>query len=44
MITNSTVYIGLKHMRQKIAHVVETELSQKRIDMERHILKSKTAK
>jgi hypothetical protein len=31
-------------MRNKIAHGVKTELSQKRIEMERRILKSKIPK
>ncbi len=42
IVTNTTIYIGLKRMRDKIAHGVKTELSEKRIEMERHILKSKT--
>ncbi|CAF1397344.1 unnamed protein product [Adineta steineri] len=40
LVTNSLIYLGLKRMRDKIAHGVKTELSQKRIDMERRILKS----
>ncbi|CAF1034100.1 unnamed protein product [Rotaria magnacalcarata] len=38
--TNSIIYLGLKRMRDKIAHGAKAELSQKRIDMERRILKS----
>ncbi|CAF2521671.1 unnamed protein product [Rotaria sp. Silwood2] len=38
--TNSIIYVGLKRMREKLAHGAKTELSQKRIEMERRILKS----
>lgn len=36
--------MGLKRMREKVAHGAKAELSQKRIEMERRILKSKTLK
>ncbi|CAF3389080.1 unnamed protein product [Rotaria socialis] len=38
--TNSIIYLEFKRMRDKIAHGAKAELSQKRIDMERRILKS----
>lgn len=38
---NSTIYVGLKRMQDKVAHGMKTELSNKRIEMERRILKSK---
>jgi len=41
-ITNTIIYIGLKRMGEKIARGVKTELSKKRIEMERRVLKSKT--
>ncbi len=44
IVTNTIIYIGLKRMREKIAHGVKTELSQKRIEMEQRILKSKISK
>ncbi len=40
-VTNTIIYIGLKRMCEKIARGVKTELSKKRIEMERRILKSK---
>ncbi|CAF1101150.1 unnamed protein product [Rotaria sordida] len=40
VITNTIIYIGLRRMREKIAHGAKAELSQKRIEMERRILKS----
>jgi hypothetical protein len=40
--TNTIIYIGLKRMKNKIAHGVKTDLSQKKIEMERRILKSKS--
>ena len=42
--TNTTIFIGLKRMREKLAHGAKADLSQKRIDMERRILKSKMFK
>ncbi|UJR29295.1 hypothetical protein I4U23_010509 [Adineta vaga] len=38
--TNSIIYTGLKRMREKIAHGVKAELSQRRVEMERRIFKS----
>lgn len=38
--TNTFIYIGLKRMRNKLAHGTKTDLSQKKIEMERRILKS----
>ncbi|CAF4379401.1 unnamed protein product, partial [Rotaria socialis] len=37
---NSIIYLEFKRMRDKIAHGAKAELSQKRIDMERRLLKS----
>jgi hypothetical protein len=42
LITNTIIYIGLKRMKNKIVHGVKTDLSQKKIEMERRILKSKS--
>lgn len=38
--SNTTIYVGLKSMQNKVAHGMKTELSNKRIEMERRILKS----
>ncbi len=40
--TNTIIFIGLKRMKSKIAHGVKTDLSQRKIEMERRILKSKS--
>ncbi|CAF1109325.1 unnamed protein product [Adineta ricciae] len=40
LITNSIIYRGIKGMRKKVAQGVKTELSQKRIEMERRVLKT----
>lgn len=38
--SNTTIYVGLKSMQKKVEHGMKTELSNKRIEMERRILKS----
>ncbi|CAF1252698.1 unnamed protein product [Rotaria sp. Silwood1] len=38
--SNTIIFIGLRRMREKLAHGAKAELSQKRIEMERRILKS----
>jgi hypothetical protein len=38
---NTITLLGLKRMREKIEHGIQTVLSQKRIEMEQRILKSK---
>lgn len=39
--TNTTIYVGLQRMKNKITHGAKADFSQKRIEMERRILKSK---
>jgi hypothetical protein len=39
--TNTIIFIGLKRMKNKTAHGIKADLSQKKIEMERRILKSK---
>ena len=41
IITNTIIYLGLKHMKAKITNEKKAELSQRKIEMERRILKSK---
>ncbi len=38
--TNTIIYCGLRRMKQKISKGIKTDLSQRRIEMERRILKS----
>jgi hypothetical protein len=38
---NTITLLGLKRMHEKIEHGIQTVLSQKRIEMEQRILKSK---
>ena len=39
--TNTIIYLGLQRMKEKITHGAKADFSQKRIEMERRILKSK---
>lgn len=41
-ISNTIIYVGLKRMKNRIKQGNKTDLSQKKIEMERRILKSKT--
>ena len=40
--TNTIIYLGLKRMKNKITNGAKADLSQRKIEMERRILKSKT--
>jgi hypothetical protein len=42
MTTNTIIYLGLKRMKNKITNGAKADLSQRKIEMERRILKSKT--
>ena len=39
--TNTIIYVGLQRMKSKISHGAKADFSQKRIEMERRILKSR---